>query len=493
MRRQLTQLMLLCTANAIAYSELYYESSKTEESTILLPMKQLTTKTRNNKRMLKKDRNNKQKKKKEQWNHDQTYYNDHDIYNDEYDDEYYNNDDQYYPNGKGKGRYPPVSVPIPPEQSPPPPPFPSPPGTDPNHCQSDVAQSIQYAIPEVFTQNPTRCCHHDGPVAVYITHSIPGSEVTSITGSTTFEPFWQDAYETIEKRSALYNLCFVMTGYNPNLSQRTITDIMISTNRFVSTLRRVPVIMTTDPTDNVRLANEVRFISDSMLDGPNIGVFNSGYNNLNIEAIVARQGRLPYVGAIEDRDYGIQSALLAQQLLLVSDNDDETSSIQPLCFNGRPDLEFVGERCAAFYAASRNNITSTTEPNNSSSMTPPFGITCSADSIIEDIYEIILNTTSNSILAHVDCCSVVSFAVSRAQVTMGKKIIMGCQDRDTTGGVIDYVTKTPDEEQMYHTTKFIQLPLQTSIGTNDILRGRQKDLFPSFLSLIVTNILSFPV
>lgn len=467
MKQHTIRSIIVCAVSAIFCSNLRAEAYDKKNH---IPVKTIS-RNKNNRRILKKGDSTKGKGKKNKDKGNDDYHNDDDYnYNDDH--ESYD-DDQYY--NKGKGISPPPPLPTPPVPAPT-----SLPNVVDRNCKSAVAQSIINAIPEVITQNPSRCCQYDGPVGVYITHSLPSNDTSS-----GFESFWNIAYETIANRSQIYNLCFVMTGYNPDISQRSLTDIMISTNRFVSTLNQVPAMMTTDPTDTVRLATEVRFIYDSIMNGPSIGVFNCGYNNLNIESIISQKERLSYIGYINDNDYGKQSALFAQQLLL-SQQDDIIP--KPLCFNGRPDLLFIGERCASFYKASSIN-------NTGIDITPQFGIPCSSDSTIEEIYSIILGSKTNSILSHVDCCSVVSYAVSRVIATTGNKIIIGCQDEDTSGGVIDYVTTQPIDEQMYHTSTYVQLPLQKAIiqNNNNIIVGRQNEYFPSLLSLIVTNIFSYPV
>jgi hypothetical protein len=331
----------------------------------------------------------------------------------------------------------------------------------PNGCMSAVAEAIVDAVPEVITQNPARCCKTAEPTAVFVTHA----ERSDATASG-FEPFWDRFYKIISETSEAAGVCFVMTGVDQMTAERGLSEILVDANDIVSNLHDVPAMMSTDPTDSVVLLEKIRSIS-SNLALPSIGVFNAGFANLLIEAIVSGMGRIPFVGLTDDTDFGTSAGKLTLDLL------GETAA-RPLCFNARPDLPFIGERCAAYY----NEITF--EP-----IDPPTGEICSADSLIEDILARIVDTGANAVWSHIDCCSTVAQAAELARKIDGRTIVVGCQDKDTTGGMIDFVTAQPIELQAYSTSTWASFPVIQEQQGKD---GRGEQYFPSLGSLVNTAV-----
>jgi hypothetical protein len=331
-------------------------------------------------------------------------------------------------------------------------------------CASSVADSINSEITEVVTMNPSRCCNFDGPTAVFVTHAQ-----TDPSTETGWEVFWNDMYLEIDEATEMQGTCFVFTGYNSKLmSERTLNELLIDVNTLVARLPTVPSMMSTDPTEQLDLANLFRLITNTM-EAPSIGVFNAGLTNLNTEAIISGQGRIPYVGYTDDALYGSEAAAITKRLL-----DGVPAS--PLCFNARPELLYVGRRCAAYY----QDVT----PN------PPdriFGVTCRSDSSIDAILALLLQNSTNAVFTHVDCCQVVAEAVQRARDQTNSTIILGCQDENTAGQRVNFVTKQPIELQGYQTSSWANLPVSESIAGQD---GKSVEFFPSLLSLLNTDIYS---
>lgn len=325
-------------------------------------------------------------------------------------------------------------------------------------CSSPTANAIQAAIPDVTTRNPDSCCNVNGPVAVYVTHALPSGLTKS-----GFEPFWDQIYSQIEQTSNAVNVCFVMTGLSSTVDCNNSLDIvLIETNAFVSQLPNVAAMMSTDPTSNVTLIKEIRAISNNKLL-PSIGVFNAGYNNIVIESILSGQGRLPYVGYLDDANYGAVAAQISLTLL-------KGAPATPLCFNGRVgELGYIGARCAAYY----NDMTTV-------AIQPTEGVACRANETIA------LPDNVNAVWATVDCCSVVADAVDAAKaVSPGRTIVVGCQDTDTSGGRINFVTAQPIELQGYSAATWANFPVMQSAQGKD---GRGEQYFPSLQSLVNTAI-----
>jgi hypothetical protein len=329
-------------------------------------------------------------------------------------------------------------------------------------CTSPVADAIVEGVPEVITRTPKECCGFKGPTAVFVTHAQRDADTR-----TGFEPFWDDFYQELVKASRMAHVCFVMTGYDQDNAEIGLSEILIDVNTVASNLAAVPVIMTTDPTTDVNLLNLIREISDNAAL-PSIGIFNTGYGNILIESIVSGMKRLPFVGLADDADYGTEAGRLAVDLL------GDMAAV-PLCFNARPDLLFVAERCAAFYGAI------TFGPIDPA----PGGVICSADSLLEDILNQIVDSGANALFSHIDCCSAVAKAAEMASEINGREIVVGCSDEDPTGGKIDFVTALPIELQAYQSSSWANLPvIQSQLGKD----GRGEQYFPSLASLINTDV-----
>jgi hypothetical protein len=333
-------------------------------------------------------------------------------------------------------------------------------GQSPTDCTSSVADAIVAAVPEAITKNPSRCCYFTGPTAVYVTHAELSDETAS-----GFEPFWDRFYQIVSATSEQADVCFVMTGYDQT-SERGISEILIDVNEIVSNLHDVPAMMTTDPTTNVLLIQKIRSIANTPAL-PSIGVLNTGFPNLLIESIVSGMGRLPFIGLLDDTDFGEIAGKITLDLL------GETTAV-PLCFNGRPELDFIGNRCAAYYAA----VTFET-------IDPPTGVSCSANSLVEDILTVIVESGANAVWSHVDCCTTVAQAAEMAGMISGTEIVVGCQDADTTGGMINFVTAQPIELQAYSASSWVNFPVIQAQQGKD---GRGEQYFPSLNSLVHTAV-----
>jgi hypothetical protein len=332
-------------------------------------------------------------------------------------------------------------------------------------CTSAVAEAISSQIAEVATMNPRRCCNYDGPTAVFVTHAQ-----TDLTTETGWENFWNEMYMQIDESTEMAGTCFVFTGYSPTLlTEKSLNDLLIEVNTRVAQLpNNIPSMMSTDPTEQLDLANLFRIITNTP-NSPSIGVFNAGLTNLNTEAIISGQARIPYIGYTDDALYGSEAAAITKRLL-------DGAPAAPLCFNARPELLYIGRRCAAYY----QDVTSD----------PPdrlFGVTCRSDSSVEAILALLLENNTNAVFTHVDCCSVVSEAVERARNQTNSTIILGCQDENTGGLAVDFVTKQPIEQQGYQTSSWVNLPTTESTLGQD---GKATEFFPSLLSLLNTDIYS---
>lgn len=334
-------------------------------------------------------------------------------------------------------------------------------------CRNEAAMTLHDIVPDIITKNPTRCCDFEGPIAVYVTHAEPNN--STISG---FEPFWDLVYNQIRQVSDFFQVCFVMTGYNAS-STRSLSNILIDATIVASSLPQTIAMMVTDPTDNLQLLNTVRpIVRDPTL--PSIGVFNQGYNNIIVESLISGQDRIPYIGFMSDGDYGKEAARYTLNLL------DGVPAV-PLCFNGRPDLNFIGERCAVYYTELTRQV-----------ITPSTGVVCSATSSLDDIFNALVESGANAVFSHIDCCAVVARAVRLAR-DMGRTILaVGCQDEDTTNGdaSIDFVTTQPMLLQAYSPSTWVNLPVRQEIMGNN---GRDGMFFPSTSSLINTAIYTVPI
>ena len=358
---------------------------------------------------------------------------------------------------KGKGwTYPPNPSPTPPTNGTPAP-------TNPDACMSAIANSIVNQVSQVFTRNPSRCCIGNPHTAVLVTHAEPDSSTFS-----GFEPFWDAVYLEILETTNAMGVCFVMTGYDAGAGTAELSQVILETLGVASTIPEVPSIMATDPTTDVALMQAIRSISrNSLLSS--IGVFNAGYNNLVVEAIVSGQDRLPYVGYLSDSEFGTEAGRVSLRLL------DGTPAV-PLCYNARIGVSSaVAERCASFYA----EVTS-------ESIQPEEGVACSSESSPQELANQIMAIGANVVWTHVDCCVAVSAAVTIAR-GQGMSIIVGCQDIDTTGGDIDFVTQQPIQLQAYQAAAMASFPVIQAGKGND---GRGEQFFPSLQTLVNTGIFS---
>jgi hypothetical protein len=333
-------------------------------------------------------------------------------------------------------------------------------------CAHAVAVQIAEAVPQVVTRNPDSCCHDSGPLAVYVTHGLRSEHTFS-----GLELFWDEIYTEIERSSLANNVCFVLTGIDGEAlaaSQQSLDDVLIQTNRVVSALDQVAAMMVTDPTANTDLITEIRRISDSALL-PSIGVFNAGYNNVVIDSILSGQERLPYVGYLNDSEYGIEAGKISLNLL-------NGVAAKPLCLNARfGSLDFVGERCAAYY----NEITD-------EAVDAEFGIPCSANSTAAEIGALLNQSAVNAVWASLECCAAAAEAIATVRDTTGRSIVVGCQDGNANEySNIDFVTQQPIALQANAAASWVNFPvIQGKLGKD--ARGGQ--YFPSLQSLINTAI-----
>ena len=330
-------------------------------------------------------------------------------------------------------------------------------------------------------------------VAVYITHALPSKYTTS-----GFEPFWDQIYNEIERTSRAQHVCFVMTGLKGKSTNeeeddldRSIEQILFDTISYTSELPNVAAIMTTDPTtENTNLMDEVRRIYNST-NLPSIGVFNAGYNNIIIESIVQNEGRLPYIGYMDDAEYGRLAGQVTLSLLSPTNRTTTTTTNAtppvPLCFNARIGIiDSLGDRCAAYY----NEFSSS---SSSSSITPEVGVPCSPNSTLSDLTTLLNDTTRgviNAVWAPLECCWMVTEAVEAIQSsstsTISRNIIIGCQDDDPTNGRINFYTAQPIALQGYMAASWANFPVLQQ-GSNNNER-KQSQYFPSLQSFVHTAI-----
>ena len=370
--------------------------------------------------------------------------------------------------GKGKGKgyytYPPVPSPHPPTRAPVAGGSTAPTMTPPDEgCRSLTAASIAEQVPQAITRNPPRCCNGNAPTAVFITHAEP--DESTFSG---FEPFWDAVYAEVLRTTSAMGVCFVMTGYDAGAGTAELPLVLLDVIGIASTIPEVPALMTTDPTQDVVLMQAIRSVSSNSLLS-SIGVFNAGFNNIVVESIVSGQDRLPFVGYLSDADFGTEAGRVSLRLL------DGTPAV-PLCYNARLGVvASIAERCASFYAEVTSSPILTEE-----------GVACSADSDPQELANQIIAIGANAVWSHVDCCQVVLDGdnIARAQ---GLSIFVGCQDLDTTGGAIDFVTQQPIELQAYQAASWASFPVLQAQLERD---GRGDQFFPSLQTLVNTDIFS---
>jgi hypothetical protein len=327
---------------------------------------------------------------------------------------------------------------------------------------SKLAAAISNAVPEVVTRNPASCCNKDDSQAVYITHAL--IEEGTPSG---FELFWDEMYKEIALDSDQTGACFVMTGIDMSVSDRSLDEILLATNQFVRKLPKVVSMMSTDPSGDVGLVTEIRSIWNDPM-APSIGVFNAGYDNIIVDSILNAKGRLPYVGCLEEASYGTMAAKISLDLL-------DGAPAKPLCFNARVGLlDSIGERCSAYYSEI-----------SSQAVEPEIGVCCNANSTAAELYFAIVAQNANAILSQLDCCTAVADAVERAQKDDGRTIVVGCMDDDTSGGRVNFVTAQPIALQAYAASSWANFPVIQAQKGHD---GREEKYFPYLQSLVHTAI-----
>jgi hypothetical protein len=193
----------------------------------------------------------------------------------------------------------------------------------------------------------------------------------------------------------------------------------------------------------------VRSISDDATL-PAIGVFNAGYSNIIVDSIVTGEYRLPYIGSIDEADYGASAAVMTRQLL-------DSATPVPMCFLATEDPQ----RCYKYYA------------DLSAPDSPPFPCNATSSEIAYDI-----PSSVNAIFAPSACCAAVLSAVAALSQ---QDIVVGCQDYDVVRG-LDYVTLQP-----------IALQAATAAVWNNFavafgMAGAQS--FPGLQTLVNTNVYS---
>jgi hypothetical protein len=343
--------------------------------------------------------------------------------------------------GKGSGTYPPKPS---------------------RNCTSPIARSL-LGVDELITQNPARCCDYDGPTAVYVTHARRDDSTPS-----GLEVFWDSFYTKIASVSDLFDVCFVMSGFDPEVySNKTLDEILISAITVASDIPIIPSIMTTDPTEDVLVVQKVREVTDAPL-GPNIGIFNAGYANIVLESIVTGFDRLPFVGLIDDSTFGAEAAKVTTTLL-------QGTEAKPVCFNPRIGLQFLAQRCEAYYSGVTDQ-----------SITPTEGVSCGSNSTVQQILDYIIANEINAVWTHVECCFVVGQAVQRAR-QMGRSIVAGCQDADTTNGMVNFVTAQPIKLEAFNVATWASFPVIQAMQGKD---GRGGQVFPGLQSLVNTAVYS---
>jgi hypothetical protein len=249
-----------------------------------------------------------------------------------------------------------------------------------------------------------------------------------------------------------------------------MVEVLSETNVLSAVVEEVQAIMATDPTMGTDLANLFRLIEQTK-ETPSIGVFNAGYENLMAEMVVTGQERLPYIGYTDDWKFGSEAGTMTLALL------PRDIPVKPICFNARPDLAFVGQRCAQYYQTVTNK--------------PPFndsGVTCSGDSNVQAVADLLRQGEINAVYTHGDCCAVVGQAIQMLRAEdASRTIVAGCMDEDTSNGGINFITTQPIELQAVQAYSWTTLPvIQTDVGGD----GETEQFFLSERTLIDTAIFS---
>ena len=326
-------------------------------------------------------------------------------------------------------------------------------------CISSAASAITDALPQITTLNPESCCEQTAGIAAYLTHATLDSSTES-----GLSRFWQEAYDNISRVSAAHDICFVFVAASTDdvaELEQTMYDMTVAVSTMVSPFFHFTVVlltksddsaqpdvvamMVTDPTSTGTLIELVRSISnDATL--PAIAVFNVGYNNIIVDSIVTGERRLPYIGSIDEADYGTSAATMTKELL-------NGATPVPMCFQANEDPQ----RCYAYYV-------DLAVPSS-----PPFPCNATSDSIQYDI-----PSSVNAIFAPAACCAAV-IASARDD------IVVGCQDHDVVDGLA-FVTQQPVALQAATAATWSSFVVQFGMA------GAQS--FPGLQTLVATDVYS---
>jgi hypothetical protein len=333
----------------------------------------------------------------------------------------------------------------------------------PGQCRSTYSNFVLSNVPEAIAVNPKRCCDFVGPTSAIITHAQLDSSTPS-----SLEPFWNQIFQEIDRVTSQANVCFFMTGYDPTIhSGRNLSEVLISVNQMVSSLRPIPSMMSTDPTTDTRLMSQIREISSNP-GLPSIGVFNAGYENIIIEALLSGQNRLPYVGYVSDQEFGSQAATVVRDLL-------DNVPPKAVCLNARASDGAAGitaQRCQSFYTGL--GVVAT----------PSTGYACNSTTSGNEILGLIVNSGLNVVWADRDCCAAAAKASDLAK-GLGRLLVTGCMDENPGNIKVDFVTLQPVKLQGYAAATWTTFPVIQQERGRD---GRTAQYFPSEKSLVKTVI-----
>jgi hypothetical protein len=177
---------------------------------------------------------------------------------------------------------------------------------------------------------------------------------------------------------------------------------------------------------------------------------------------------LPFVGLIDDASFGSEAAKVTLALL-------QGTPAKPVCFNPQPNLQFLGQRCEAYYSGISSQVYNSTQ-----------GVSCGVGTTVDDILSYITSNRINAVFTHVSCCSSVGLAVEQAREA-GQTIIFGCQDADTTSGIANFVTAQPIHLEAFNTAVWASFPIIRAMQGVD---GKGGQHFPGPQSLVNTAVYS---
>lgn len=326
-------------------------------------------------------------------------------------------------------------------------------------CTSNVVDIIVNSVTGAIAKTPARCCNYRGPTAVFVTHG--SLDATTTSG---FEPFWHTMYSNFVEIAESNNVCFVMTGYNSQAGS-SIDVTMRSVLSIASLTEQVPVIMLTDPTGNENLVEQARKTLQSS-SPPLVGVFNTGFENVVAESLVSGLDRIPYIGITNEGAYGELAASAAKSLL---PND----KIFPICLNSHPEMRSMQQRCESF---------SDTFPAAQVANDTRMGIPCTDTADVNIVANFLNVNNINAIFAHEECCMIASRAAEQLRAT--RNVVVGCMDKDSTGGKVNFITKQAVGIQAWNAFAFTNLPLQMALMSEPTL----KPLFPSLSTQVSVEV-----